>query len=87
MLDKKINFLNYKSSLEHSISADYLIHELQFAPSRVYDSGLDRLAMGGCPSCPSCACIEADLQFLAVIEAPGTVPILVLLGATSFASH
>jgi len=44
------------------------------------------LLMGDCGSCPSCACIEADFQALAVIEAPATVPLLITVGGIRIAS-
>jgi len=63
-----------------------IIKELQFAPTRVSDLENKIYLMGDCPSCPSCACINQGVQFLAVIEAPGTVPLLVTMGGIRLAS-
>lgn len=63
-----------------------LIKEILSAPSNISDLEKEIDMFADCGSCPSCACIEGDLQFLAVIEAPATVPLLVLVGGLSFTS-
>jgi hypothetical protein len=63
-----------------------IIKELQSIPSRI--SGLEKKisSIGDCGSCPSCACINANSQVLAVIEAPATVPLLVTVGGIKVVS-
>jgi len=78
----------YKKMLINEQSTPYkkVIEEILSAPSKI--SALENriYLMGGCGSCPSCACIEADFQALAVIEAPATVPLLVIVGGISLTS-
>ena len=95
---EKINRINYKNSyipqLKKKEKIDYsndsrfpsVIEELRSSPTKV--TGLENkiYLMGSCGSCPSCACIESDLQALAVIEAPATVPLLVIVGGIKFSS-
>jgi hypothetical protein len=78
---------------ENNISVAYkkglakeVIEELQLAPSKIIGLENSIYMAGDCGSCPSCACIEADFQVLAVIEAPATVPLLVIVGGMSFTS-
>ena len=54
-----------------------LIEELQLAPSKI--PGLEgKVYMSGdCGSCPDCACITQEVQFLAVIEAPAATALMV----------
>ena len=74
-------------SLNQGIESKTLIEDLQQAPSRVRELESERIyMMGDCPSCPSCSCISQGVQFLAVIEAPATVPIMVPLGAIMIVS-
>lgn len=70
-----------RQSLEYS-----LIPELQIASSRISELDDYTVLMGDCGSCPSCSCISADFQALAVIEAPATVPIMVAVGAANVVS-
>lgn len=63
-----------------------IINRLKSAPSIILDLENRVYMAGDCGSCPSCACIEADFQVLAVIEAPATVPLMVGVGAIRFAS-
>ena len=79
---KKRDFFNYEID-----NSNYsIIKELQLAPSRISELEGNVLLMGDCGSCPSCACISGGLQFLAVIEAPATVPLLVIVGGIRLAS-
>ena len=50
------------------------LHEILSAPSKINLSD-NKIYMSDCGSCPSCACIEQDVHFLAVIEAPAVVPL------------
>ena len=59
---------------------------LTVAPTRIPDFQGTICMAGDCGSCPSCACIEAGVQFLAVIEAPATVPIMVTVVGIRLAS-
>jgi hypothetical protein len=71
----------YKTETYESI-----VKQLQLSPTRL--AGLEGIMdrIGDCGECPSCACIEGGLQFLAVIEAPAVVPLLVIVGGLSFTS-
>lgn len=57
-----------------------IIEELQSAPSRIADFEITCMAIGDCPSCPSCSCLQAD--YLKVM-APGGLALMtsVLLAA------
>ena len=79
--EKSIPIGEFKSNL-----VDRVIGELQYSPSRINDIEIPPYMMGDCGSCPSCACIQADFQILAVIEAPATVPIMVTVGGLSLTS-
>jgi len=63
-----------------------IIEELQLAPSKI--PGLEeRVYMSGdCGSCPDCACITQEVQFLAVIEAPGAAALMVAVTGIRFTS-
>jgi hypothetical protein len=61
------------------------IDEILSSPSKIIMPS-DKIYMSDCGSCPSCGCIEQDVQFLAVIEAPAVVPLLVLVQGLRFTS-
>ena len=92
---KKDKFLeNYGVNLTKREAQNYkenainypIIKELQSAPSRVSELENKIYLMKDCGSCPSCACINQDVQFLAVIEAPATVPLLIMVGGIRIAT-
>ena len=77
---------------EEEIHRDYnpiivnnILEEIQRSPTRI--RGPERhYRMGDCGSCPQCACMDAEVQFLAVIEAPATVALMIAVGAIKFSS-
>lgn len=75
-----------KQKYESGLARKTLVEELQLSSSRIPDIKTIYLYRGDCGSCPSCACIKADFQVLAVIEAPATVPIMVMVGGISLTS-
>lgn len=79
----------YDTSLDRGITnlrGKTLIEKLQLAPSRIPNIVGEIYMSGDCGSCPSCACIEADVQFLAVIEAPATIALMVIVGGIRLTS-
>jgi hypothetical protein len=63
-----------------------LVKELQLAPSGV--AGLEGVISmsGDCGECVECGCITQDVQFLAVIEAPGATALMIAVGGIRLVS-
>ena len=65
---------DYKIGLEKKA----IIEELQLAPSRVTDiGGVAYMAIGDCPSCPSCTCADfLGEEFGSVVGIAASTPAL-----------